>query len=103
MSQNTEDPTLEAVRLLRESGYHEAAADLATKALQRVTATPAVPSEPTSKPAAQPSAAPSLMAAPATEDERRAEGLSVLAAMKHDLRFDDDFSPKRPTPNDEAA
>lgn len=39
MTQHTEDPTIEAVRLLRESGYHEAAADLATKALQRVTAT----------------------------------------------------------------
>lgn len=32
---------------LRESGYHEAAADLATKALQRVTATPVATSEPT--------------------------------------------------------
>ena len=100
MSQNTEDPTLEAVRLLRESGYHEAAADLATKALQRVTATPVAPSKPTARPAA----APTLMAAPVTEDERRAEGSHLLDAMRRDLNLDADFTSKLPSvPPDEAA
>jgi len=40
---NPEDPTLQAVRLLRESGYHEAASDLAVKALQRNLTTEQTP------------------------------------------------------------
>ena len=100
MSKNTEDPTLEAVRLLRESGYHEAAADLATKALQRVTATtPAVPSESTSESTVRPTAAPSLTHAPTTEAEQRAEGAYVLAAMHRQFGW----SPAVGAGDDEAA
>jgi len=71
MSKNTEDPTIQAVRLLRESGYHEAAADLATKALQRAAATPAAPAPPASRPA------------PAFgEEAARREGEMIIAAMR---------------------
>lgn len=44
------------------------------------------------------------MAAPTSEDERLAEGASLLAAMRRDLNLDDDFAPKLPAePPDEAA
>jgi hypothetical protein len=82
---------------------HAGAAELAEKVLAaRSPASGKATSEPA---AAQPAAAPSLLAAPSTEAEQRAEGSFVLAAMKRDLNLDDDFTPRRPSvpPADEAA
>ena len=83
------DPTIEAVRLLREGGYHEAASDLAMKALQRSAAVPPV--------AAAPSAS---RAAPTShEDVVRREGEMMLAAMR-----EKGILPALPTaPDGEAA
>ena len=78
---------------------HAGAAELASKVLEaREPASGKATSEP-----AQPAAAPSLTRVPSNDAEQRAEGSYLLNAMKHDLRLDADFSPKRPTPNDEAA
>ena len=82
------------IDVLKAAG-HSGAAELASKVLEaREPASGKATSEP-----AQPAAA----RVPSNDAEQRAEGSYLLNAMKHDLRLDDDFSPKRPTPNDEAA
>ena len=81
--------------VLRAAG-HSNAAELASKVLEaREPASTKATSEP-----AQPAAAPSLTRVPSNDAEQRAEGSYVLNALKHDLRLNDDFSPKR---HDEAA
>lgn len=76
---NPEDATLEAVRLLREGGYHEAAADLAVKALQRQAATPNA-----SNPAAPAATTPGMFSPDRFDDQdaERAAGQQLIDAMR---------------------
>lgn len=91
-----DDPTLEAVRLLRESGYHEAAADLATKALQRAAAAPAATTA-TAPPQTQVTR--QATADEVAEAERQAEGKWLLGSLRRDVPS---IFPEGGTTNDAA-
>lgn len=91
--QNTPNPTLEAIRLLRESGHHEAAAELATNALEQAATT--TPPGPTGEPKEQAHAANGAFAA---DNARRAEGQAMLDQMRRQ-----GIGPAQPEPTEDAA
>lgn len=87
--QDTPNPTLEAIRLLRKSGHHEAAAELAEDALQQATAPPAEEhKEPTRD----------TNGALAADDARRGEGQAMLDQLRRQ-----GIGPLQPEPSEEDA